>query len=190
MPENRMQENRMKEETYSLDTILLTLTKIKNNVAKKRLIFEQAPIDGIAAKWVIAFLISLPIMLYAGIFNPSMFKLLGIAQAIIFFVVFLSMVMIIIVATIFINNNKVIRQVTPSWEQHFPDVDLKLLLSSSATPYKDFFKYYNQALESNLNGEALQEYLKTSFEEMEKENQPLMDAIRKNNNKNRTSRDK
>ena len=171
------------DEIYSLETILQTMTKVKNSVAKKRLIFDQAPIDGIAAKWVIAFFISLPVMLYAGIFNPPMFKLLGIAQAIIFFVVFLSMVMIMIAATTFINNNKVIRQITPSWETYFPEVNLKLLLSSSATPYKDFFKYYNEALASNLTGEALETSLKESFSTMEKENQPLMDAIRRNENK-------
>jgi len=179
-----MQEQKNTQEViYSLETILSSITKVKNGVAKKRVIFEQAPLDGIAAKWVIAFFISLPIMLYAGIFNPSMFALLGIAQAIIFFIVFLSMVMILIVATTFINNNKVIRQITPSWKKYFPTVDLKLLLSSSATPYKDFFKHYNNAVQENLTGDALQKNLEESFSTMEKENQPLMDAIRRNENK-------
>ncbi|CAA6812702.1 MAG: Unknown protein [uncultured Sulfurovum sp.] len=177
------QENNTKEEIYSLETILSTMTKVKNGVATKRLVFDQAPIDGIPAKWVIAFFISLPIMLYVGIFNPSMFDLLGIAQAIIFFVVFLSMVMILIAATTFINNNKVVRQINPSWEKYFPNVDLKLLLSSSATPYKDFFKHYNKAVQSKLEGEELQGYLDESFSTMEAENQPLMDAIRRNENR-------
>ena len=83
-----MQKENQREEIYSLETILSTVTKIKNNVAKKRLIFDQTPIKGIGAKWVILFLLSLPVMLYAGIFNPTMFEILGIAQAIIFFVVF------------------------------------------------------------------------------------------------------
>jgi hypothetical protein len=179
------EENSTGEEIYSLETILSTITKTKNNVAKKRLIFDQAPIDGIGAKWVIAFFISLPVMLYAGIFNPAMFELLGIAQAIIFFVVFLSMVMIIIVATTFINNNKVIRQITPSWEKYFSAVDLKLALSSSsnATPYRDFLKHYNTALASDLKDQALEKHLQVSFISMEEENQTLMDAIRRNTNK-------
>ena len=77
----------MKEENYSLDTILATVSKTNNTTAKKRLIFDQGPLEGIGAKWVIAFFISLPIMLYLGIFNETMFNMLGIAQAIIFFIV-------------------------------------------------------------------------------------------------------
>ena len=173
-----------KEEIYSLETILSTITKKNNsNVAKKRLIFDQAPIAGISAKWVIAFLISLPIMLYAGIFNPTMFEMLGIAQAIIFFVVFLSMVIVLIIAVVFINNNKVLRQIKPSWDKYFKDVDLKLALAAAGTPYKDFFKHYNLALNEGLTGKALEEKLQQSFAKMEEENKSLMDAIRRNENK-------
>ncbi|CAA6810843.1 MAG: Unknown protein [uncultured Sulfurovum sp.] len=177
------EENQQAREIYSLEKIFTTILKAKNNMAKKRLIFDQGPIGGLAVKWVILFILSLPVMLYAGIFNPTMFAILGIAQAIIFFVVFLSMVMIIIATTVFINNNKVIREVTPSWNKHFPDIDLKLALSSSATPYKDFFKHYNSALEENLTGNELKEKLAQSFATMEAENQSLMDAIRKNEGK-------
>ncbi|CAA6805648.1 MAG: Unknown protein [uncultured Sulfurovum sp.] len=177
------QENNSKEEIYSLETILSTITKVKNNTAKKRLIFDQAPIGGISVKWVIAFLISLPILLYAGIFNPTMFQMLGIAQAIIFFIVFLSMVMILSVAVVFINNNKVTRDVTISWNRYFKDVDLKLALSSGSTPYKDFFKHYNLALKENLTEKALEKRLQEIFATMEEENQILMEAIRRNQNR-------
>ncbi|CAA6802703.1 MAG: Unknown protein [uncultured Sulfurovum sp.] len=171
------------EEIYSLETILTTLTTVKNNVAKKRLISDQEPIGGISVKWVITFLISLPIMLYAGIFNPVMFEMLGIAQAIIFFVVFLSMVIILAIATVFINNNKVLRQITPSWNKYFEGVDLKLALASAGTPYTDFFKHYNIALNEGLTGKALEERLQQGFATMEEENKSLMDAMRRNDNK-------
>lgn len=171
------------EEIYSLETIFATITKVNNNVAKKRLISDQEPIGGISVKWVITFLISLPIMLYAGIFNPVMFEILGIAQAVIFFVVFLSMVIILVIAIVFINNNKVLREITPSWNKYFEGVDLKLALASAGTPYKDFFKHYNTALNEGLTGKALEEKLQQSFTLMEEENQSLMDAMRRNENK-------
>jgi len=172
----------MKDETYSLDTILATLTKTKNNQAKKRLIYDQTLLDGIGAKWVITFFISLPVMLYIGIFNDTVFNMLGIAQAIIFFVVFLSMLMILIFATAFINNNKVLRQVIPSWNKVLPGVELKLALASGGTPYKDFFKHYNQALSEELTGDALQAYLMKAFKTMQEENEDLFLAM--NNAKN------
>jgi hypothetical protein len=143
----------------------------------KRLIYDQAPIKGIPAKWIIAFFISLPFIEYAGIFNPWMFNLLGIAQAIIFFIVFLSMVMIFVVTITFINNNKVVRQITPSWEKYFPDIDLKMILSSGVTPYKDFFSHYSEAVQQNLKKENLYLFLEKSFEQMKNENSDLLEAM-------------
>ena len=167
----------MVEENYSLKTILDTLTKIKNNKAHKRLIYDQSPVGGIGSKWVIAFFVSLPIFLYMGIFNPVVFGMLGIAQAIIFYVVFLSMVMIMIFALSFINNNKVVRQVSPSWNRYFPDIELKQILTSGATPYKDFMKHYSVAIENNIVSDALHAYLKKSFDEMKEENSDLIEAM-------------
>lgn len=167
----------MQEEQFTLKTILDTLSKVKNNTAKKRLIFDQSPVGGIGVKWVIAFFFSLPVMLYAGIFNDWVFSKLGIAQAIIFFIVFLSMVMILVIALTFINNNKVMRQVEPSWKSFFPDVDLKWILSSGATPYKDFFKHYNEALAQGLEGEALYVFMQKAFETMKAENTDLLEAM-------------
>jgi len=167
----------MHEENYSLDTILATVSKTNNERAKKRLLFDQTLLDGIGVKWVIAFFISLPVMLYLGIFNDTMFNMLGIAQAIIFFIVFLSMVMILIIAVTFINNNKVLRQVSPSWEKIYPDVELKMALASGGTPYKDFFKHYSLAVQEGLEGKALEEHLKKAFIQMQEENAELYLAI-------------
>ena len=116
-------------------------------------------------------------MLYAGIFNETMFNMLGIAQAIIFFIVFLSMVMILIIAVTFINNNKVLRQVNPSWEKIYPEVDLKLALASGGTPYKDFFKHYSVAVKEGLEGKALEKHLAKAFEQMQEENADLYLAM-------------
>jgi hypothetical protein len=167
----------MIEENYSLSTILSALTKTNKNSVNKRLVYDQAPLGGISVKWVIAFCLSLPILLYAGIFNESMFNLLGIAQAIIFFVVFLSMVMIIVVAVTFINNNRVIRDAEPSWNKLFDDVDLRLVLSGGRTPYKDFFKYYGEAVEKKLEGKALETYMVDAISQMKKDNADLLNAM-------------
>ena len=172
----------MTEESYSLNTILATLTKVKNGKAKKRVIYDQTPVAGIGSKWIIAFFISLPILLYVGIFNPAVFAMLGIAQAIIFYVVFLSMVMIMIIAFTFINNNKVIRQVKPSWEDYFPGVELTDILSSGTTPYSDFLKHYNVALENGLEGDDLYAALQKSVAQMKEENADLLEAINSTRN--------
>ena len=172
----------MVEENYSLKTILATLTKITNNKAKKRLIFDQTPLGGIGSKWVIAFFISLPILLYIGIFNPAVFAMLGIAQAIIFYVVFLSMVMIMIIALTFINNNKVLRQVKPSWDGYFPNIELKDILSSGVTPYSDFLKHYNNGIEKKLNDDDLYSHLENAFVIMKEENSDLIDAMNSSRN--------
>lgn len=169
--------------SYSLETIFQALLKYKNSEAKKRLIFDQKPIGGISSKLIISFMISLPFLLFIGIFNPTMFEMLGLVQSIVFFIVFLSMVMILVTALGFVNNNKVIRQVTPSWESYFPDVDLRLCLKTSGTPYKDFFKYYNEGLAQNLSEEAFQNHLTKSFEIMEDENRELSDAIKRSKEK-------
>lgn len=167
----------MQEEHFTLTTILNALSKVKNNKAKKRLIYDQSGLSGIGSKWVTAFFFSLPIMLYVGIFNEAVFSMLGIAQAIIFYIVFLSMVMILIIAVAFINNNKVLRQVDGSWKSYFPDVELKLILSSGATPYKDFFKHYSEALAKGLKEEALYDFMKNAFETMKEENAELLEAM-------------
>lgn len=167
----------MQNEIYTLKTILDTISKYKKPDAKKRLIFDQGPVGGISSKWIILFFLFLPVLEYAAIFNPWMFNMLGIAQSIIFFVVFLSMVMIMVIALTFINNNKVIRQITPSWKKYFPEIDLKMVLSSGASPYKDFFKHYSAALVEGLSDKELYAHLKDAFSAMEDENRDLLDAI-------------
>lgn len=167
----------MQEKIYSLEAILASISKYKKPNAKKRLIFDQSPLGGIGSKWIITFFLLLPVLEYAGIFNPWMFNMLGIAQAIIFFIVFLSMVMIMVFALTFINNNKVTRQITPSWNHYFPNIDVKLVLATGATPYKDFFIHYSKAMGDELSDEKLHAYLKQSFVKMQEENKDLLEAM-------------
>lgn len=167
----------MQDKLYSLEAILASISTYKKPYAKKRLIFDQSPVGGIGSKWVISFFLLLPVLEYAGIFNPWMFNMLGIAQAIIFFIVFLSMVMIMVFALTFINNTKVIRQITPSWNHYFPGIEIKSVLASGETPYKDFFTHYSIALGEDLRDTELYTYLKQSFTKMQEENKDLLEAM-------------
>jgi len=167
----------MKEERYPLRTILDTFTTHKNSIAKKRVIYNQAPIGGIASKWIIIFFLSLPVVLYFALFNSVMFSMLGIAQAIIFYIVFLSIIMILIVTLTFVNNNKVLREIHFSWQSFFPNVDLRQLLSSGTTVYKDFLTYYSQALSENLEEEVLHQRLQENFYQMQEENKELYERM-------------
>jgi hypothetical protein len=169
----------MEPSDYTLNEILASISTYKKPKAKKRLIFDQAPLGGIGSKWLISFFFLLPLIEYAGIFNPFIFGMLGIAQAIIFYVIFFSMIMILIFALSFINNTKVIRQITPSWQNYFPTIDIDLILSSGASPYKDFFKHYSVALNKGLKNDALYQYLKEAFILMQEENKDLLEAMAK-----------
>jgi len=167
----------LQEEIFSLKTMLSSLYKVNNAKAKKRLLFDQAPVGGIGRLWVILFFVSLPVILFLGIFNPSVFAMLGIAQAIIFYIVFLSMVMIMVIALTFINNNKVIRQITPSWQALFPTVNVKQVLSSGTTAYTGFSDFYSELSTLDLDEATLVEKFKEKFTQMQTENKELFEAM-------------
>lgn len=132
---------------------------------------------------MITFFLLIPFLEYAAIFNPYVFNFLGIAQAIIFFIVFLSIVMILIFALASLNNASVVKKITSSWNHYFPDIDLKLIVTSSVTPYKDFFKHYGAARNKGLENEELHRYLKQVFVTMQTENKDLLEAMKKNRSK-------
>ncbi|MEY3090571.1 MAG: hypothetical protein RL113_887 [Pseudomonadota bacterium] len=168
---------------YPLQNVLDTIAKTKNKTIQKRLIFDMAPIGGFGSRsWKILFLL-LPFLLYATIFNPWVFSKLGIAQAIIFFIVFLSVLMITIFALASLNNARVVKKITPSWQHYFPQIDLKLIVTSSATPYKDFFTKYGEAVKESKNDDALYLFLKNAFIQMQEEQKELVEAMAKDRSK-------
>ena len=173
----------MSEKIYSLEAILASISKYKKPNVSKRLIFDQAPVDGVGSKWIIAFFFLLPFIEAAGIFNPWVYKMLGIAQAIIFFIVFLSIVMILVFTLASINNARVVKKITPSWDHYFPEIDLKLIVTSGATPYKKFYSHCSGAFNEGLEGEALHSHLKKAFATMQDENKELIEAMQKDRNK-------
>ena len=169
----------MQEHIYPLETILAAISTYKKPNVKKRLIFDQSDMGGIGSKWVIGFFLLLPFIEAALIFNPFIYSMLGIAQAIIFFIVFLSIVMILVFTLGALNNAKVVKKMTTSWNHYFPEIDLKLIVTSGATPYKDFYNHCSGAYNEGLTGEKLHSYLIEAFGTMQEENKELLEAIEK-----------
>ena len=168
----------MQNKIYSLKIILDTISKSDKTSVKKRLIFDQSPVGGLGRNWVIALFLFLPFLEYGMIFNPYIYSMLGIAQAIIFFVVFLSVVMILIFTLVTMNNARVVKKIMPSWNHYFPEIDLKLIVTSGSTPYKAFFNHYAKALKKELNDEALHLQLQEAFLVMQEENKELLEAMK------------
>jgi len=169
----------MQEKQYELKTILASVFKGNDNSLKKRIIYDNAVFGGLSNKWIILAFIILPFAMYAAIFNPAVFNELGIAQAIVFYIILLVVAMQIVAIGSYFNNKKVVNTAIRSWEKYFPDIDFKMIISSGVTPYVDFKKHYESALKDGLEGEALKIRLDNAFKEMEEENSILVESIRR-----------
>lgn len=163
---------------YSLKAILSTFAKSDGS---KRLIFNAAPIGGLSSKSMFLFFLAMPFIEYALIFNPYVFNVLGIAQCIILYIVLLSMVMIAIFVITWKTQNRIIEKISQSWKHYFDKIDLKMVLSSSTTPYSNFFDYYAKALMENKSEDEIHRYLVDAFKKMEEENKELIEAMIKDN---------
>lgn len=165
---------------YPLKTILASISRSTSSQAQKgihkRTLYNLAPLGGISSALIVLFFFSLPFVEFALIFNPVVFNALGIAQSIIFFIVFLSIVMIIVFLVSWMNNTAVLKRISPSWSHYFPHVDLKMLLSSGTTPYSSFFREYAK-LGTALEDAELHTALQKTFMKMEEENKELIEAM-------------
>ncbi len=168
---------------HSLSSILNAIFKLKKNnktsCISKRLIFNQAPVGGISSMTLIVLFISFPFMEYAAIFNPYVFNYFGIAQSIVVFIVSLVVIMQVIFVLIWRNNKKTLSRLSSSWNSYFPDVDLKLVLSSGVSPYNDFYKAYCEAATASSNDEQLHQALSKAFALMQEQNRDLLEAIQR-----------
>jgi hypothetical protein len=89
----------------------------------------------------------------------------------------------IIVAVSYFNNRKVLKTASTAFEYHFPGIEMKMILSSGATPYKDFSMHYEKALADGLDGDTLKDRMTKAFKEMELENTHLVEAMKKDREK-------
>ena len=173
----------MQEKQYTIQTIIQSVFKENNHKIKKRLIYDNALFGGLSNKWIKLAFFVLPFAMYAAIFNPVSFKELGIAQAIVFYIILLVFAMQIVVAVSYFNNKKVLKTATEAWEEYFPGIDFKMILSSGATPYADFKKFYEAALTDGLVEDALKDRMTEAFQQMESENIHLVEAMKKDKEK-------
>ena len=173
----------MQEQNYALKTILESVFKEKNHKITKRLIHNNAIFGGLSSNWIKLVFIVLPFAMYAAVFNPTSFKELGIAQAIVFYIILLVIAMQIVVGVTYFNNKKVVKTATKEWEKYFPNIDFKMILSSGVTPYMDFKKHYESALYDDLDEKAMKKRLVDAFIEMEEENSILVEAIKRDKEK-------
>ena len=118
------------QEEYTLTQIMQSLFVIKESQIKKRLIYDNGVFAGISSKWIKSLFFILPFAMYAGVFNPFSFEALGIAQAIVFYIILLVMAMQIVIGITYFNNKKVLKIATKFWETYFPEIDLEMILSS------------------------------------------------------------
>ena len=162
---------------YSLEQILNAIAITTPHATKKRLIFDKAPLGGWGRKWLIGLFWLFPFILYAIIFNDTIFSMLGIAQAIVIYIVMLSMVMLLIFTLVVLNNSGVVNQIKPSWKNYFPDIEFELITTTGATPYKEFFNYYHLP-NTTPPTEKLKIHLDKIFKQMQEENRDLIDEIR------------
>ena len=169
----------MQEKNYALKTILASVFKEKNNKIKKRLIYNQAAFGGINNKWIMLAFIAMPFAMYGAIFNPAVFNELGIAQAIVFYIILLVVAMQIVAIVAYFNNKKVIQKAIKEWKAYFSDIDFKMIISTNNTPYIDFKKHYENALHDGLEGDDLHKRLKEAFHIMEEENSVLVEAMKR-----------
>jgi len=164
---------------YSLNTILKSITK---SSGKKRLLYNFGPLGGLNSTIVTLLFFSIPFIEFAALFNPYSFAYLGIAQSVIFYIIFASMLMILVTGLIFAMNSNLVRKIQPSWEEHFPGRDIHVVLSSGVTPYSKFFEYYSSILKEDLDEVSLHKSLLLALEKMEEENKELCEAMKINRN--------
>ena len=164
---------------FTVEQIVNSLYKVKNNRLKRRHIFNRATVGGISSTYLKMLLLLSPLLTYGAIFNKASFEYLGIAQAIIVFIISLVALMQIVLAITYFSNKSLLKRVSESWEELFPGVELKMVLSSGATPYKEFIKHYEDALTRGLSGDKLHEQMKEAFTQMEIENIDLIEAMRR-----------
>jgi hypothetical protein len=173
----------MQEKQYGLKTIVASVFKEKDHRLKKRLIYDNAVFGGLSNKWIILLFIIMPFAMYAAIFNPTTFKELGIAQAIVFYIILLVVAMQIVAVGTYFNNRAAVKTATHSWQKYFPTIDFKMIISSGVTPYVDFGKHYESALKDGLEGDALKKRMYEAFVQMEQENSILVESIKKDKQK-------
>ncbi len=164
--------------TFPLKTILSTFTDKNGN---KLTLFNAAQVGGLHSFIIKILFLSLPFIEFFAIFNDYVYNKVGLVTQIVVYIVFMSIIMVIIFAVTYMTRRSVVKKITPSWNKYFPDIDLSMVLAVGITPYSDFFKHYTKLAKEELSEDILHEKLKNLFIQMQEENKELLIAINKDN---------
>lgn len=155
----------------TLQTIIHALFKIKKNsrghhIVTRRIIIDRSFLGGIGAKSLIAFFIMLPVIEWFLIFNPWVFELLGIAQAIIFYIVFMSFCMFAVFIMVWVNNKKAKATIAPAWQELLSEYSFDMVDLAARGPYVNLTFMFAQRLDQDaLIEEAFTSALKALKDE-------------------------
>ncbi len=163
---------------YPLKTILSTFSDKNGN---KLTLFNAAPVGGISSLIIKLIILSMPILEFFAIFNDYVYNKVGLVTQIVMYIVFMSIMMMVIFIIIYMTRKNVIKKITPSWNNYFGDIELKMVLAVGITPYSDFFKLYSKYASEDSDEDTLYKKLKNSFIKMQTENIELLNAIKKDN---------
>ncbi len=162
--------------THPLKSILATFT---NKNGKKLSLFNAAPVGGMSSLVIKAIILAMPFIEYFAIFNNYVYDKLGLVSQVVMYIVFMSIMMMIVFIIIYMTRKSVIKKITPSWKTYFSDVNLAMVLAVGITPYSDFFKHYSKIVKQDLSDVALHEKLKELFVQLQEENTDLLIAMNK-----------
>lgn len=162
--------------THPLKSILATFT---NKNGKKLSLFNAAPVGGMSSLVIKAIILAMPFIEYFAIFNNYVYDKLGLVSQVVMYIVFMSIMMMIVFIIIYMTRKSVIKKITPSWKTYFSDVNLTMVLAVGITPYSDFFKHYSKIVKQDLSDVALHEKLKELFVQLQEENTDLLIAMNK-----------
>lgn len=159
---------------YSLKQILAS---IADTEGKRRLIFNGAPLGSLGNKTIYGVIVALPFIEYALLFNAYSFEKLGIATAIIAYIVFLSTTMMAVFGFVWVHNRNIIKRINPSWSHYFPNVDLNVVMAPNYSPYRQFFYHYGDAIKKEISDDKLHPFIISTIALMEEENRDLLDVM-------------
>lgn len=161
----------------------LTLHELMSVIADKQgnkpFFYNNKPIGGMGSAWFVAMLVSLPIMEFILVFNPITISYVGIASAVVMYIIIATMIMMLIAFLTWNYNRVIIRNIHASWNYYFPDVDLDLVLTPRVSPYNNFYHRYKMILAECLEAEEeLYKAMKDALLAMENENKELIEKMR------------
>ena len=159
----------------------MKLTEIIKAIAhsdgSRRVVFDGKNVGKTSAACIYVLFLLLPVIEFVLIFKTPFYAKVGHVTAIVAYIVFLSIVMILIYVITKRHNSKVVKSLEPHWLEHFDSPALEEVVYNKTAVYRDFFKHLKQA-GLPQSEEQIYSALKRIFQNLEEENSDLLSAIK------------